>query len=183
MASLSDEQFKSMLQAVRGLPAGSPELADALAAIENNDRWAPALMLADVTEFGQKLTKRTRLGDEMRHAVRKTKLKKYLAKHPIRDFDLNDEGAVNNLVQLLYEPEYFDRFNHQEAPETPELRRVSADKPPMSPEEEQRETLNFFQQLAGDPKDWLTPAEMDELFKTIEQDFDKNRNRLDGRTV
>lgn len=167
--SFSDEQIERMLQAVRGLPAGSPELAAALDAIEKNDRWAPAFMLEDVTVYAKKLTKRTRLRDEMRQAVRKAKLKEYLAKHPIRDFDLNDEGAVNNLVQLLYEPEYFDRFNHKAEPETPELRRVTADKPPLSPEEEQHEMINLFRQLAGDPKDWLTDAEIQQLLAEIDE--------------
>lgn len=37
------------------------------------------------------------------------------------------------------------------------------------------EIINAFRELAGDPKDWLTEAEMQELLGKIEQDLAKNK--------
>ena len=123
------KQIEEILQAVRGLPAGSPELDAALAAAEKNDRMAAAFMMEDVTEYAQKLAKkRTRLGDDIRRSIGKAKLKAHLAKYPLHDFDLNDEGALNNLLQLIYEPEYFDRFLQKEETKTPKLRQVYAER-------------------------------------------------------
>ncbi len=54
-------------------------------------------------------------------------------------------------------------------------RRVVVVERPKEDYEDYHEVINMFRELAGDPKDWLTDAEIQELLGKIEQDLDKNK--------
>ena len=112
---INDQQIKELLQELRGLPVGSPESTAAVNAMATNDRLAVALMVEDLTEHSSPFAKRKRttLRDDLRYSVDKFKLKAYLKEHPLDGFDLDDAGAINNLLKVLDEPQYFDRFHTQ----------------------------------------------------------------------